>query len=262
MNSDGLASLIADYRSILTAKVAADPYLADVARRSPTHRFLGNVTQAVYQRQVDFLARILASHTQKAPGDLDVLDWGCGKGHIAYLLTRRGFRVTACDTRVSRDDSAFGQSTPIIDEQGISVTPLDDPVKLPFESASFDCVVSFGVLEHVADDLGSLKEIRRVLRPGGLFYVTFLPYALSWTQVLARLRGNNYHDRLYWRRRVHHLATVSRFSVRALWFGQLLPKNSVPFAFDSVCEPLDRILCRYTPLKYFATNLEAVLAAE
>jgi SAM-dependent methyltransferase len=141
----------------------------------------------------------------------------------------------------------------------MNVIPLADSIKLPFESASFDCVTSFGVLEHVESDVGSLSEIRRVLRPGGLFFVTFLPFRFSWTQALARLRGQHYHDRLYSLRKVEQLAALGGFTLEAMWLAQLFPKNSVPYSFDKYLEPLDRWLCKHTPLKYFATNLEVIL---
>lgn len=260
MSEFELHSIIKNNRRLLTAPTDSDHYLSQVAAQWPTHRFLGKSTQAVFQRQVGFLSSILTAHTLKSPGEIAVLDWGCGKGQIAYLLRKSGFAVTACDANDDSDDSAFGQDTPIIAEQKIQVVPLKDPVQLPFETGAFDCVTSFGVLEHVPRDLESLREIRRVLRPRGLLYVTFLPYPLSWTQALARIRGNDYHDRLYWRRRLFELAELSGFAIQSVWLAQLFPKNSIPLAFDPVLERLDRALCRYTPLKYFATNLEAVLA--
>ena len=260
-DAQSLREVIRGLQSILTARMQADPYLSGVSSRVESHRFLGHSTQAVFQRQVAFLSGILRAHMQKEPSEISVLDWGCGKGHIAYLLRREGFSVTACDRDDRSDDSAFGQTTPIIAEQRISVVPLQDDVQLPFEAASFDCVTSFGVLEHVPRDLESLKEIRRVLRPRGVLYVTFLPYPLSWTQALARTRGNDYHDRLYWHGRLRELSSAAGLTVQSSWFGQLFPKNSVPLRLDPLLEGVDRALCRFTPLRYFATNIEAVLTA-
>lgn len=258
---DVLRNAIERWKSVLSWSVEPDVYLSGIASRAESHRFLGNSTQAVYQRQVRLLSKILQAYMRRQPGEISVLDWGCGKAHITYLMQREGFVVTACDRHNDSDDSAFGQSAPIIAELNIPVVPLQDDVELPFESGSFDCVTSFGVLEHVPRDLDSLKEIRRVLRPGGVFYVTFLPYPLSWTQALARARGDGYHDRLYSRRRLRELAAAAGFTVHWLQLAQLLPKNSVPLWLDPLLEKVDRGLCRFTPLGYFATNLEAVLTA-
>jgi len=93
-------------------------------------------------------------------------------------------------TEQSTTRQMFGQEAPIVQARGIAVTPLRHSIDLPFRDQEFDCVVSFGVLEHVQSDLASLHEIRRVLKPGGIVYVTFLPYFLSWTQALARLAGS------------------------------------------------------------------------
>lgn len=240
----------------------SDPYLADVAGRYPTHAFLGGSTQLIYQRQIRFLVELARVQLNRPPAHVHVLDWGCGKGHISYLLRRAGFRLTACDVDAHADDSAFGQVTPIIDEQAINVVPLLDAIGLPFGDATFDIALSVGVLEHVADDAGSLRELRRVLKPEGLCVVTFLPYTLSWTQRLAHARGDRYHDHLYSRAGVSRLAAGAGFRVLRMTHGQLFPKNTVSLRAAGLLEPLDRALCRYTPLRYFATNLEVVLVAE
>lgn len=257
-----VARIVRANRGILSSRPASDPYLGSVAARYSSHRFLGNCAQAVFQRQVAFMAKLLTGIAGGDATHLRVLDWGCGKGHISYLLKRYPFSVTACDLDDGSDDSSFGQETPIIVEQNLEVVPLRDAVRLPFEDGTFDCVTSFGVLEHVQQDHASMREIRRVLRPGGMFFITFLPYALSWTQAVARLRGNTYHDRLYWRRTLMDMAADTGFTVAAAWLAQLFPKNSVPLALDRALEPLDRLLCWYTPARYFATNIEAILIGD
>jgi SAM-dependent methyltransferase len=257
-----LKQVVNTARRGLSAPVPRDPYLESVAASSESHRFLANSTQAVYARHVSCLGTILAAATKRAPGDISVLDWGCGKGQITYLLKQRGFTVTSCDIdNHEADDSTFGQEVPIIRQQAIDVIPLSHAFQLPFADKSFDCVISFGVLEHVKSDRDSLGEVRRVLKDRGIFYIVFLPYFLSWTQHVARLRGETYHDRLYKKRSFVQLAESFGFAVAGVSHGQLFPKNSVPLSFDRVLEPVDRWFCAYTPLRYFATNLEAVLVA-
>jgi SAM-dependent methyltransferase len=253
--------LIRRLRATLAKPVPADPYLTEISGRISSHAFLRGCTQAVFIRQVDFLTQLLRARSGREPNEIRLLDWGCGKGHIAYLLRRQGFDVLASDRAYESGDSAFGQQTPILTESGIEVVPLTDPIRLPFPDDHFDCITSFGVLEHVTSDQGSLREIHRVLKKPGFFYVTFLPYFLSWTQALARLRGNSYHDRLYKQRQVTDLATQAGFEIEAMWLAQLFPKNSIPYRWDALLEPVDRVLCRLTPLGYFATNLEIVMRA-
>jgi SAM-dependent methyltransferase len=47
-----------------------------------------------------------------------------------------------------------------------------DGANIPFEDNSFDVVVSFQVIEHVADDAGFVRELCRVLKPGGRLYIS------------------------------------------------------------------------------------------
>jgi len=246
---------------ILCSRILEDKYLTYISHLYSSHHFLGNSIQGVFSRQVKFLSALITEITGDNFTCYKVLDWGCGKGQISYLLKKEKLNITSCDLMVDNKDSSFGQETPIILENNIEVAPLIHPSILPFDDAVFDCVVSFGVLEHVKDDLYSMQEVRRVLRANGLFVINFLPYKLSWTQALAHLRGNFYHDRLYWKSDVLWMAESSSFQVVSINFAQLFPKNSIPFRFDLFLEPIDRFLCKYTPLKFFATNLEVVLVA-
>jgi 2-polyprenyl-3-methyl-5-hydroxy-6-metoxy-1,4-benzoquinol methylase len=162
-----------DFRAVLSKPVDLDPFLADVAHRMDTHRFLGGATQGCYLRQVALISDYMESIGRR-PENVTVLDWGTGKGHITYLLAAQGFRVTSCDVESQAVDSTFGQQTPIVAECKFPIVPLKHDWLLPFPDASFDVVVSFGVLEHVPNDSASLAEIRRILKPDGVFFFLFL----------------------------------------------------------------------------------------
>ena len=253
-------------QDIFSKRIPYNVELARIVREDASHRFLVNpASQNTYLYQVEFVCELSQRLLNKPLADLSVLDWGCGKGHVTFLLKQRGANVRSCDYRAfgeQDEDSSFGQSVPIVRAAGISVDRLEDPVGLPYGDAGFDVVLSFGVLEHVQDDAGSLKEIRRVLRPGGLFFCFNLPYFLSWTQKVMRCSGDDYHDRLYRKSSTQQLLLNSGFRVIDMWHRQLLPKNRVSYPYYRAFEALDQFLARHTPLKYLATNIEFVAFAQ
>jgi len=122
----------------------------------------------------------------------------------------------------------------------------------------FDIILSVGVLEHVSNDRASLLEIKRVLKPGGLFFCFFLPTDLSWTQKLAHLRGDFYHERFYNKRVIKEMVTQTGMRLMDVWYRQLFPKNSVHYPNFRLFERIDQFLTETTPLRVFATNIEFV----
>ncbi len=157
-----------------------------------------------------------------------VLDWGCGYGQMTYLLQQRGFDVTPFD--IGPDDAVL-PDVPLTRSIPPIVHTLD-PVALPFESASFDTVLSCGVLEHVdehsrpGNELKSLREIARVLRPGGIFLIYQLPQRYTWQEALIRRFKLGYaHPRRYTAPEITQMLNVAGFSVKRIHRANLIPKN-------------------------------------
>ncbi len=98
-----------------------------------------------------------------------VLDLGCGDGSFAEWLVSVGCEVTAVD--VSRE--AVRRAAERVPDATVRLVDEDGP--LPFEEDEFGAVWAGEVLEHVADVVGLLAEVRRVLRWGGRLIVT-TPY--------------------------------------------------------------------------------------
>lgn len=219
----------------------------------PHHSFFRNPAGSQpYLYLTEYVRERSLQHWQVAPKDLDILDWGSGKGQVSYLLSQRGLRPQAVDVPDGDHDWVLRERS------GAPFQFLDHPWRLPFPDQSFHTVVSFGVLEHVPDDQASLCEIQRVLRPGGLFFCFNLPRSLSWIMRLAHMQGNHYHDRLYTRKGVEVLLDRAQLKLEEYWVRQVFPKNTVRYPFPSVFERVDQWLCEHTPLAYLATSLEFV----
>ena len=202
------------------------------------------------------LARRLAA---RGPGRL--LDWGCGYGQVTALLREQGIDVVPFDYREGLNAPTVA---PLERYPEIEAHLSPDPVRLPFDDGSFDTVLSCGVLEHVQDPDASLDEIRRVLRPGGTFYVTNLPNRYSYTERVAKLLGLYYHgqlpyDRVYTERSVRDLFSRHGFTMRELRRVHMLPLTlggpaRLVWAVSSALE-------RVPGLNVVATSLELAATA-
>jgi len=237
-----------------------DEEIREIASTTVSHHFLANPSaQYSYIYLTRFVKELAEKHFDIPFAQLNVLDWGCGKGHVSKLLRDLGPKhVASCDLLSGGDDSTFGQEVPIIRRFNIQVEPLEHEYILPYHSATFDVLLSVGVLEHVSNESASLAEIVRVLKPGALFFCFFLPTRFSWTQQVARWTGDTYHNRLYTERHVRGMLSAVGLEPLHFWYRQLLPKNSVHYPKFRLFEKLDQFMTENTPLRYFATNLEFV----
>ncbi|MDR2796192.1 MAG: class I SAM-dependent methyltransferase [Spirochaetaceae bacterium] len=227
------------------------------AKQQRSHDFLINpVVQNIHIYLVEYLLAFSCKWFNK--NRFSVLDWGCGKCQVSYLLKKRNVNVISCDIEREHDDSAFGQDTPIADFANIDVTPLKHEYLLPFADETFDVVLSFGVLEHVSNDRQSLIEINRILKTGGLFFCFWLPCKYSPRQKLEQLK-THYHDKLY-NGKIKRLLEKTNYNILDYWYRDLLPFRRIPFGRKKfrIMENFDNWLCRNTLLRYFASNIEFV----
>ena len=214
------------------------------------------VIQNIYNYQIDYVLNLSRKWLKKQ--SLSILDWGCGRGYVSYLLRKReNLNVVSCDVNAGVT-SAFGSNSPIFSLGNINLIELKHDYILPFDNSTFDVVLSFGVLEHVPNTLESLREIRRILSPNGLFFCFYLPYKLSYTQRISHIKGDWYHKILYWKKDIKKLLEEADFNLLDIWHRALLPKISlVPPIYHKI-EKIDNWLCNYSLLKYIATNIEFV----
>lgn len=154
-----------------------------------------------------------------------VLDWGIGSGHFSYYLIHSGYRVTGFSLTACTLPTWFPEGAYRL-VQG----SLDDPVHLPFPDQSFAAVASVGVLEHVretgGDELNSLREIRRILQPGGWFVCYHLPNRYSLIEAVARWLPHKHHHRYrFTPRQIRQLLQAARLELVETHRYGFLPRN-------------------------------------
>lgn len=103
-----------------------------------------------------------------------VLDAGCGGGGTALSLAQE----TAFAVGLDLEARFAGSGTRLAAEKGVANCGFarGDGQTLPFRDGAFDLVFSHSVIEHVASAEGYLRECFRVLRPGGVLYLSTAPY--------------------------------------------------------------------------------------
>src|SRR5258706_4377112 len=113
----------------------------------------------------------------------NLLEVGCGEGRgINWLLPKVG-NYSAID-KIEEVVEGLKKKFPVADFVSGNIPPL------PYADNTFDCVVSFQVIEHIVDDNLYLKEISRVLKPDGLALITTPNRPMS-------LSRNPWHEREY-----------------------------------------------------------------
>lgn len=125
-----------------------------------------------------------------------VAEVGCGKAAMLARIGReRPVELVAVDyaeealTLVQQSAKAFGVKIK---------TYLDDVNNMKFADASFDMIISGGLMEHFKDPVPALREMIRVLKPGGVFYAAVVPRKIvSFHRPLHRILGPQVYRTTY-----------------------------------------------------------------
>jgi SAM-dependent methyltransferase len=137
-----------------------------------------------------------------------ILDVGCGTGFNLEQLAAAGFsRAVGLDP--SSDalmDCRSRRTCTLVQANGAF---------LPFAASSFEVVVALDVIEHIQDDESALKEIARVLAPGGTLVLFTPAYRFLWSAQDDR----SHHFRRYTSRELRAKLTRSGLQLRKLTYA-------------------------------------------
>jgi SAM-dependent methyltransferase len=144
------------------------------------------------------------------PEGARILDAGCGSGRNMVELSRYG-GVTGIE--LSEPSVALARER----EAGEVIS--GSLLEMPFVQDSFDLAVTLDVIEHLEDDLGALRELRRTVVPGGALLITVPAYQWLWS-------GHdeiNHHHRRYTRGSLQKVAEEAGWrQQRTTYFNSLL----------------------------------------
>jgi len=139
------------------------------------HREIFNdIEQARLRTALTAAAGLVATST---PGQRRALDFGCGTGNVTRHLLELGFEVTAADVSAKSLDVLSARYSNL---GRLFTKRLSDAALANEEPGQFDLVATYSVLHHVPDYLGCVRNLLRVLQPGGILFIDHEVSAEYW----------------------------------------------------------------------------------
>lgn len=177
-------SSLADEKVRAREQWSQDPCGAEYDREHElgTREFFDSVERYRYQEYAEWMPRVMEFEKFRGARLLEI---GCGMGTDLLQFARGGARCTGIDL-TPRSVEISRHRFRLYGADGRFM--LSDGEHLPFADNSFDVVYSNGVLHHTPETAGAIREVHRVLRPGGvakvmLYHRNSLNY---WIEIVLR----------------------------------------------------------------------------
>jgi ubiquinone/menaquinone biosynthesis C-methylase UbiE len=200
---------------------------------------LRNEADLSFRRRVP----IILDYLDPQPGDA-ILDCGCGMGFNVRTLASL---YDVAPIGVERNPVTLARAK--VELQSTSARLVRaDALRLPFRDASFDKVLMTEVLEHIPDEAAALREIWRVLRPGGT-YVLSVPnenYPFWWDPInktLEKIARTHVPSHIWWLAGIwaDHVRLYSKRGIRAALESRGFQVTDI-VAYTHYCLPFHHML--------------------
>lgn len=150
-----------------------------------SHTYSNNIKDELRDFHFDAWSNVLmptinAQVERSKTTDFKVLDLGCGPGFFEIILSRNGYTVHGIDSSTAMISRAKENVTQLADPSLVQFY-CGDVSELPFNSASYDVIISRNVTWLLSDPIKAYTEWCRVLKPGGKMLV----FDANWYTYLA-----------------------------------------------------------------------------
>jgi len=188
----------------------------DQLAREPRDQYIRDHSKPAF---LNGSVRVFRFYEPYLPAQGRVLDWGCRHAPDSCLIRATAGNQLVLDGCDFMDPACYSG---FYEFAGLRYAQLRNAFQLPYEETAFDAVIASGVLEHAAMDYESLKELYRVLKPGGRLILSYLPNRFSFAEWRLGRRnggtGSDFHLRLYTRNQLRDLLLHTGFRPIALGY--------------------------------------------
>lgn len=129
-----------------------------------------------------WIVDLIQTHAPRFAGK-QMLEVGCGMGFDTLMWAQHGVNITSIDL----SDESVRLAEKNLERKNLSASFINaSALDLPFADEQFDVVYSRGVLHHTGDTPRAIREVHRVLRPGGSAFICHLYRRYSWMYFISK----------------------------------------------------------------------------